>query len=202
MANSKKRCKHCKKYFPASQMIKVPAGTFCTYDHAIAFANEKKAQEAKENEKWLKDFHSRISTASGRKDAKRNRDDYYEILQDLVNQWILHVRDKLEPCCTCGTPRGSRKFDAGHYRTRGAAKELRFELTNIHGQCFICNTHGSGMRSEYRAFIEAKYGADHLQWLDGPHPSLKDQFSTIEDIKKECSKFRRLIKDAGLQPRR
>lgn len=202
MANSRKRCKFCRHYFPADDMVILPAGTFCSKDHAGEWVIREQKRKKNERKQWQEDFKKRTATKKGRDEIKRKRTDYEDILQELINQWIIHVRDYGKPCCTCGAPYGSMKFDAGHYRSRGAAKELRFELTNIHGQCFQCNTHGSGMRVEYQAFIVAKYGKAHLDWLDGPHPKLKEKFPDIESLRQEASRWRKLLKEAGLTPRK
>lgn len=200
MANSKKQCKQCKCYFPAADMIKVPAGTFCTVKHAIEFANKEKTKQEKADLEWKKDLKRRVDSGEF---EKNSRSHYIEIFQDVLNQWIVHVRDKDEPCCTCGETSPYIKYDAGHYRSRGACKELSFELTNIHKQCSIsCNVNGSGMRHEYREFITNKYGSKHLEWLDGKHPLLKTQYPTISSLKKAAAKYRKLLKEAGLKAKR
>ena len=130
-----------------------------------------------------------------RREAIRRRSEWYALLQTEVNKYI-RLRDKDEPCCTCGATNPDIKYDAGHYRTAGGNPELRFELTNIHKQCSVrCNQHGSGMRKEYREFIMAKYGEDHLAWLDGTHQTLKQKFPHIEDIQSEIKRFRMLNKE-------
>jgi hypothetical protein len=199
MANSKKKCKHCKQYFPVEGMTKTPAGMFCTFDHALAFANDKHERERDAAKTWQDDFKKRVK--EGEFKAK-TRTEYLDILQDLVNQYILNVRDTGKHCCTCGATYKSVKFDAGHYRSRGACPELRFEPTNIHAQCYICNSHNSGMRLEYQVFIERQYGAEHLAWLNGPHKKLKEQFPDNQSIKTEAARYRKLIRAAGIQPRR
>jgi len=44
VSNSKRRCKHCKKYFPADQCVTVPAGTFCSMSHAVEWAQQPKVK--------------------------------------------------------------------------------------------------------------------------------------------------------------
>jgi hypothetical protein len=137
------------------------------------------------------------------KERVKRRSDWLDRLQALVNQYVMHVRDPGSPCCTCGKPRGAAKFDAGHCFSRGSRPELRFELTNIHPQCSVnCNQHGSGMKAEYIEFIRTKYGQAHLDWLQGPHDNLKTQYPSYHDIKGEIARYRQLIRDAGLAPRR
>lgn len=194
------KCKQCAEYVNKESGVKTPAGFFCCFDHAIQFANEKSRknsdrQAAKERRvQQGKDKEERKALRE-RKIALRTRNDWFDILQEEVNRYVK-LRDHGEPCCTCGTTNPYIKYDAGHYRTRGGVPELRFELTNIHKQCSVnCNQYGSGMRAEYQEFIRNKYGQKHLNWLDGPHPSLKEQFPDIESIKAEIKKFRALNKE-------
>jgi hypothetical protein len=134
------------------------------------------------------------------KEKIRTRTEWYDILQALVNQYVNHVRDDGKPCCTCGKT-SNVKYDAGHFRTRGSCPELRFELKNIHRQCSVnCNQHGAGMRAEYRVFIVKEYGQETLEWLEGPHKSLKEQFPHYNDIKAEIIRYRKLIREHGLKP--
>ncbi len=202
MANSKKRCKECLKYFPADSIISLPAGKFCSMDHAIKFAQKKAAKQRELDKQWQKDFKEKTSTPRKAKEHLRKRSEWLSLLQDLVNQWVVHVRDKGKSCCTCGAPWGVRQMHAGHYRSVGACSELRFELTNIHVQCVQCNSHNSGMRVEYQDFIVETYGQDHLDWLDGEHKLLKELLPDNKSIKEQCTLWRKKIRDAGLVPRR
>lgn len=209
MANKKKRCKCCGDYGEASEGVQTPSGWFIDYSHAIKHSIElskrrterllvkvvrAQAAEAKNAEK-----RDRERTAKRKKEL--NRSHHLDQLQKLVNQWVVHVRDKDKPCCTCGTANPNIKYDAGHYRSRGACPEARFILTNIHRQCSVrCNVHGSGMRSEYIDFIRAEYGQEHLDWLDGPHQSLKELLPDADAIDAEMVRYRKMLRDAGLKP--
>ena len=191
MATATLKCTGCKERFKRDVMIKLPAGNFHSMDCAIEYANKKSkaSQEKAEKAKHRED-----------KQKIKSKTTWFDQLQVLVNQYIVQVRDKDEPCCTCGT-RANVKYDAGHYLTRGAHKELRFELTNIHKQCSVkCNQHGSGMRLEHQDFIRVKYGQEHLDWLEGPHISLKSQFPSVEAIKNEMVKYRVILRDNGIRP--
>lgn len=201
MANSKKQCKHCRKYFPADDMFKVPAGTFCTFDHAIEFANNEKEKQQKKDIEWKQDFQKRLSNNKPA-EVVMTRTDWYDKLQALVNQYVNNVRDKDKPCCTCGTTKPTIKYDAGHCFTRAARSDLRFELTNIHRQCsHYCNVNNSGRQSEHKQFIADKYGAAHLAKLEDrtQWPTLKEVFPHIDDIKLEIDRYRKLIRAAGLK---
>lgn len=188
------KCKLCKE--PASQ--KFGLSYFCTFEHAVQWANragkKKQQSEQRKAEREEKRKHRE------QKEKVKTRTEWYDQLQELVNQWVL-IRDANEGCITCGT-RNNVKFDAGHYMTRKAKPELRFELTQIHKQCSVqCNQHGSGMRKEYREALIAKYGEEHVAWLEGPHPTLKSQFPDVSDIKSEIAHCRKTIRGAGHKPR-
>ena len=209
MANRRKKCKRCGEYHDAESGVQLPAGFFCSKEHAI-----EHGLEASRKRSWrLRSKAARAQAAEVKNAAKRdresiakrkkelNRSHHLDQLQKLVNQWVVHVRDKDKPCCTCGTTNPFIKYDAGHYRSRGACPEARFILTNIHRQCSVrCNVHGSGMRSEYIEFIRAEYGQEHLDWLNGPHPSMKEQFPDADAIDAEMARYRKMLRDAGLKP--
>ena len=208
MPTATNRCTGCKERFKAETMIRINAGKFHSVDCATGYATAKSAKaKAKQiakakREKAAKEKAQRAQTRAD-KERLRKRADWYKILEPLVNQYVLHVRDKNEPCCTCGKTSHSVKYDAGHYLSVGAHGSLRFELTNIHKQCSVnCNQHGSGMRAEYNEFIKAKYGQEHYEWLNGPHPTLKETFPHYEDIKAEIERYRKLIRSHGLKPNR
>ena len=188
-----KKCKVCRESFQPERQMQ----PCCSIKCAIEDVN--KAKEIK-RKKDLAEFRKKDKIKSvERKQKKReySRAARLDALQKLVNRWVLKVRDKDMPCCTCGKSSKSVKYDAGHYRTRGACPELRFELTNIHKQCSVnCNGWGSGMRSEYRDFIEHKYGLDHLEWLDGTHKTLKEQLPDDDAIAIQIKKYRKLIIEA------
>ena len=169
---------------------------YCSIEHqaeiGLRLAREKKKNEDKEFKRETKAMKKEAMT----------RTEWYDRLQDLVNQYVVHVRDKDKPCCTCGKTDPSVKYDAGHYLSRGARPELRFELTNIHKQCSMeCNVHGSSMRPEYNQFIIDTYGMKHYEWLNGPHEMLKDKFPHWSDIENEIKRCRVILRSHGLKPR-
>ncbi len=207
MANKLKRCKQCREYHPAEEGAKHPAGWFHSHDCAIKYAQAaQKRARAKQQAKAKREQGEKEKAARAKHRADKERvkptSEWLDKLQRLVNQYVVQVRDKGKPCCTCGKTDPSVKYDAGHYRSRGAYAPLRFELTNLHRQCSVnCNQHGSGMRAEYRDFITDKYGKAHLEWLDrSDHPLLKDQFPHYEDIKVEIDRYRELLRDNGIKP--
>ena len=196
---AKLRCAGCKERFDKEGMQKLPVGWFHDMECAFDYARRKQERAQKKHTAQ----RVKAERAQHKQDLERvkPRAKWLAELQALVNQYIVHVRDKDEACITCGT-RNDIKYDAGHYRTVGSSPELRFELTNIAKQCSVqCNVHKSGARAEYQVAIIEKYGQDHLDWLDGPHKLLKDQLPYYLDIKAEIIRYRKILRDNGLKPR-
>ena len=205
MANSKKKCRHCKEYSLVESGITVPLGFFCSIAHAQLHgsAQSNKARASTEKKAASLQVKKQKALKSQIREAKkkaRTRTEWFKILQKVVNQWVRY-RDRNEPCCTCGTT-NDIKYDAGHFYTVAARPDIRFELTNIHRQCSMkCNQHGSGMRAEYKVFIVEKYGQDHLDWLESEKAGLKTQFPHWSDIEAEITKYRAMLRAVGITPR-
>lgn len=205
MANSKQKCRYCKEFKQAHKMVSVPLGYFCHWGHAVKHGQvtakaaqerlmKKRASELKKTKKVLRAKHRADL------DRVKRRSDWYKMLQILVNQYVRY-RDRDEPCCTCGTMSQTIKYDAGHFFTVAARPDLRFNLINIHKQCSIkCNVHGSGMRLEYEKFIVKKYGQIVLDALVLEGRPLKEQYPHYDDIKKEISHFRAILREVGIKP--
>ncbi len=204
--NRKRKCKACEKESRAHEGYIAGVNFVCDSD--CAYELMTRALDKGRSKQKQKDKQSQAEEEKRANKAHRERlngikpiKEWQDKLQKLVNQYVIHIRDKDKPCCTCGTTAPDIKYDAGHYRTRKAAPELRYELTNIHIQCSQqCNVFGSGMRSEYREFIEAVYGTEHLDWLDGDHGKLKDKFPHWSDYDNEIKRYRKLIRSHGLTP--
>ena len=167
MANSKRKCKQCGEYVP--EWIKVPAGTFCTMEHALEFANQPKNQQ-----KAISKRHA----AKKQKLLDEDRGYWLKKAQAAFNSYI-RARDALRPCISCGRHHEGQ-YHAGHYRTVGANPELRFEEHNCHKQCSSCNNYLSGNLINYRINLLKKVGANVVDWLEGPHAPKK---YTIDDLK-------------------
>ena len=185
MAISKRKCKLCGEFVRG--FVITPKGVFCTFDSAVKYAIKNKEKGAKIR------FNDQKKKDNNRRKELMTRSQWYDKLQREVNYYVKHVKEQGQPCCTCGAI--GCKIDAGHYLSRGAHPELRFELTNIHNQCSVrCNQHGSGMRAEYNKYIKERYGIDHYNWLNGKHPTLKEQYPHWTDIEREIKRYRELNK--------
>lgn len=198
MAN-KRKCPACKSYNKVEDGKLINNRLFCNEDCIVDYAIKNKPKGAEIQRKEIK-----RQTAKRKRELKP-RTYWFDIFQALVNQWVVHVRDKDKPCCTCGTSNPNIKYDAGHriHAGRGGADRRRFILINIHKQCSVnCNQHGGGMPLEYDQFLVREYGQEKLDWLkcESNHPTLKELFPHVDDIRAESSKYRKLLTEAGIKP--
>lgn len=179
MPNSKRKCKWCKEY--KSEWVTVPAGTFCTFEHAMEFASQPK-----EREKATQKRHK------AKKEAIRDNDRGYWLkkAQAAFNAFI-RARDESEPCISCGRFHDGQ-YHAGHYRTVGANPEIRFEELNCHKQCSVCNNHLSGNLINYRINLIDKVGQESVEWLEGPHEAKK---YTVADLKQIELTYKQKLKE-------
>lgn len=162
-----KKCKICKKQFEPLRFAQNVCGIPCAIEHANALKAKKEKKEHREA-----------------KAKAKSRSEYLKECQAVFNRYIRLRDDKL-PCISCGTT-ANVQYAAGHYRTVGAAPELRFNELNVHKQCnSYCNNHLSGNLLEYRRKLVAKIGIEKVEWLEGKHEPLKLTIEQIQAIKKE-----------------
>lgn len=159
MANSKFRCLHCREYFQSESVLRLPAGSFCTYQHAIDYglAKSKKAKE-----KAQKATHKAQKAQVKAGDIRHQ----HKLTQATVNRLCL-LLDQGKPCISCGRPDGGGRLrNAGHFKSRGANSGLRYDLLNLHGQCVPCNLYQSGNIEGYRSGLIERYGSAIVEYLD------------------------------------
>lgn len=164
-----KKCKVCKQHFPVFNSLAKVCGPTCAL---------KLVRIAKEKELRRKKTEFRRS----------NRPTSFWIAeaQKAVNLFI-RKRDEHLPCISCGA-RTSPQWDAGHYRSRGAASHLRFNVFNIHKQCVKCNRYGGGNYSEYRKGLIKKIGVERVEKLESDNSPRKMDREYCERVRKIFNK--------------
>jgi len=181
MANSKRKCKQCKEFVDVETGVQFPAGFFCAIYHAIEFASEKQ-KKAKERIKR--------KALKVRKESLKTIGDRTKGAQTAVNKYI-RMRDYGKPCVSCGSlpePKRGGTMDAGHYRSRGAAAHLRFDLFNIHAQCVKCNRFGSGNAVDYRIELIKRIGLERVERLEHDNGCRKFTADYLDRVKKLFNK--------------
>lgn len=83
-------------------------------------------------------------------------------VQKVFNEYI-RLRDKDLPCISC---QRYKIEQAGHFYSAGKYPALRFNESNVHGQCVYCNYHLHGNLIKYRIYLERRLGREKLDLLD------------------------------------
>lgn len=177
MTTSKKRCPQCRKSFPTESMVRFGVQHFCTFEHAVAYAN-KKSTKAKGEKIKRADMRER-------KEKLKSIGDLTREAQTSVNAYI-RARDSNKPCISCQVEviqkRGGT-MDAGHYRSRGSAGHLRFNVLNIHSQCVTCNRWQSGNVVDYRINLIKRIGLESVEKLESDNGTRKFTREYLKRIK-------------------
>ena len=142
------KCKTCKDKFEPKVFLQKNC---LKKDECIKAELELKKKAYKKN--WNKEKKQR-------KEALKTNSDYVRELQIIFNTFI-RLRDKNKPCISCNKSLNS-KFDAGHYYSTGSYPELRFNESNVHGQCVHCNQHKRGNLIEYGLNLPKRIGLDNV----------------------------------------
>ncbi len=178
-----KPCRVCGETFKPHNSLQVT----CKIPCAIEYTRTKQEKARRRQEKAAEAAKRKDSTM--RRENLRTRSDWLSLAQIMFNKWI-RLRDKDEPCISCKRHH-TGQYHAGHYRSIGAAPELRFTENNVHKQCAPCNNHKSGNAIEYRINLVDRCGLDTVEELEGPHEPLR---LSIEEIKEIRTKYRLLAK--------
>jgi len=99
-----------------------------------------------------------------------------DVKQARINK-IVRERDAGKPCVSCG--RINYEIQAGHFHSRNQCPKLRYDLSNIHGQCGECNsmmTQNPEIPRNYRIEIEKRIGSEELARID----KIKSEAGTIQ----------------------
>jgi len=172
----KRTCRVCKTVFQPVRCLQTVCSAECALEQA-------KAKRAKDNR--LQAAVERKATKS-KLEAMKPLSYWADKAQKAVNAYI-RARDEGQPCISCGRHHQG-KWNAGHYRSRGAIPALRFHHDNIHLQCEPCNSSKAGNVIEYRIRLIEKIGIERVEWLEGPHESprwRKIDYQRIEEEHKE-----------------
>lgn len=108
--------------------------------------------------------------------------------QREFNRFILE-RDFGQPCICCGNyaksnPLSGGVYDAGHFRTRGAAPQLRFNEDNCHLQLKRCNMGQAMPGSNYRQRLIAKIGLERVEALENDNTVRKWTREELDEIRR------------------
>ena len=166
MANSKARCLHCREYHPSDSVLRLPAGSFCSLQHAVDYGRAK-AQKAREKAQKAKEKAQAAEHKAQKVEFEANDIQHqHKLTQSTVNRLCL-LLDQGKPCISCGRPdQGGRMRNASHFKSRGANSFLRYDLRGLHASCVPCNLYQSGNIEGYRRGLLERYGSAIVEYLD------------------------------------
>lgn len=182
---TQRRCKICRvKFTPQFENHR-----WCCPEHGAEFAllelekkkeKQRKAREKKERAAWRK-----------RKAAVKPLKHWEDLTQRVVNDYIRE-RDHDLPCISCGTY-VTVQWEAGHFRSRGAASHLRYNEDNIHKQCHRCNDELSSNAIPYRIALVEKIGSERVEALENNNKPHRFTLEELESIRRHYSSLRRAL---------
>jgi len=176
MANAKKKCRHCKEYDLVESGYKVPLGWFCSMSCMVEHG--KKGATAS-LEKIKREKHTKLRL------ELKTASEWRVEAQTAFNAYIRH-RDRDEPCISCDSvaTRENGYWDAGHYRSRGAARHLSFHQHNNFKQCHKCNRYLSGNVVEYRHRLIDRIGLAKVEALESNNDIVRHDIKYLARIKR------------------
>jgi hypothetical protein len=174
------KCKHCKGQFTRQRPMQSTCSIPCALGLVAARKEKAKARFAAEERKL---------TAQARVGLK-TRSELAQEAQVAVNAYV-RLRDAGLPCVSCGRHHQGQ-YHAGHYMSRGARPDLRFDLDNIHKQCAPCNEHLSGNIANYRIELVKRIGQAGVDRLEGP---AKPDKLTRDELIEMKTRFRAMARE-------
>ena len=182
-----RRCSLCRKKVEAESAVIGSLKAFCSMEHLIEFSRSAAGKKIKQSaeKKVIKETKERLKTRSDRmRDA-----------QAAFNRYI-RARDGGKPCICCGRSQGDIKHggavDAGHYRSRGSAPGLKFNLFNCHSQLAYCNRYLSGNVVGYRAGLIDRIGLDRVERLEQDNSPRRFDSDYLDRVKRIFTKRAKL----------
>ena len=175
-----KKCRICPEKFIPRNSLHICCSPSCAYKYATQQSERKKRREEAEQRKaWNK-----------RKADVKPLKHWEDMTQRVVNDYVRE-RDRELPCISCGTW-DTVQWEAGHYRSRGAASHLRYNEDNLAKQCHRCNCELSSNAIHYREGLIARIGLQRVVALESdnnPHRYTREELDAIR------TRYRALLRE-------
>ena len=186
----RRKCKVCSSWFiPAYANIR-----WCCPEHGAIYAIELRTKEkVKAEAKRIKAKHEAEKEGRKRRQAKREsfktKAQWDKEAQTAFNRYI-RIRDEGKECVSCGSPLIGKSnyltgsaIDASHYRSRGAASHLKFNVFNVHSACTRCNRQLSGNAVEYRIRLIDRIGLERVERLESDNEPRRFDIPYLQRLK-------------------
>jgi len=180
-----KKCKHCGETFTPSRSMQQACSIFCAVALVEKLNQKRAAKSDRQDKKAVREKLEKLKT----------RKEWADEAQVVVNKYV-RLRDAHLGCVSCDKPASwDGQWHASHFRSRGAASAIRFNLWNIHKSCSICNNWKSGNLGEYEPRLREKIGNEKVDWLRTQNQQADFSIEYLKRLKKVFSqKIKRLEK--------
>ena len=190
MANSKRKCKYCKK--STREYIVVNMSAFCSFDEAVKYASENKSKGKKIVERNNKNAVLELNKKSLKWQHEKTQPVFNELRREQEFKWFSDRG--LEPVCiSCQKPLGNDQWCNGHFKSVGSSGRLRYDFKNSYLQHnHSCNMHLSGdaknMESGIITRFGEKEGREIIGYCEENNKPIKRTWQDIEELRKGFNK--------------
>lgn len=183
---ARRKCAHCREWFHPAREGQV----VCSFECASAIG-KKQAAKAREAAKKKALQRQRESEKDGRqrRRAKRielkTKSQWRSEAQTAFNKYV-RLRDAGKPCISCGRLPEQKlggTMDCGHYRARGAARHLSFNLHNTAAQCVYCNRDRAGAQKAFEQGLIQRIGPEAVEALNNDNTIRNFDIPYLQRIK-------------------
>ncbi len=179
-----KQCPICgTEYTPRSSLQKVCHNYKCAMEFNRQVDARNAAREQRKQDKLQRD------DLRQRREKLKGVSEWQKEAQTAFNRYI-RWRDFNKECASCGGQLiGSSNYltgsavDASHYRSRGAAPHLRFNVFNVHAACTRCNRQLSGNAVEFRIRLIQRIGLERVERLEADNTPRKFDIEYLKRVK-------------------
>lgn len=149
-----------------------------------------KIKTESENKKKIREAKEKLKTPA----------EHSRVLQQVINS-IAREIDKSCVCISNRKPIPKAQEQGGHFYSRSAYPDLRFNLHNIFLQSTHDNMYKSGNITGFIDGLSEEYGKDYCEYVQELKNSCKGLKLSIDEIKEATKKAREILKrlkDAGI----
>lgn len=182
----RRKCAHCREWFHPSRNEQTVCSIACA-------AEVGKAQREKDRVKALAKQNAERTKAEKegrqRRRAKRielkTKSQWRSEAQAAFNKYV-RLRDAGKACVSCGRLPEQKlggTMDCGHYRTRGAARHLSFNLHNTAAQCVYCNRDRAGAQKAFEQGLIQRIGPEAVEALNNDNTIRSFDIPYLQRIK-------------------
>lgn len=182
MKSVTRRCSTCRKKVSSEEAVIGSLRAFCSYPCLQSFTASQRGKQAVQLAK--------AKEVKERKEKLKTRSDYVKEAQAAFNRYV-RIRDSNRGCISCGSMPEQKlggTMDCGHYRSRGSAPHLKYDLRNTAGQCVKCNRYLSGAVTDFRIGLIKRWGSVRIEQLESDNSSRKFTEDYLKRIKAVFSK--------------